>query len=139
LGSFTDRSTKGKLAPGAHAEDGDGLYLAVSATNSRSWLFRSTIKGRTTGAGTPCRVEVGLGSLKDIGLADARAMAALMRKQCRAGVNSLDENRRERQTFEQAARQLYAKEAPTWAKSHSKRWLSSLEVYAFPKIGNRPI
>ncbi|MGL4236377.1 tyrosine-type recombinase/integrase [Tabrizicola sp.] len=37
------------------------------------------------------------------------------------------------------ARQLYAKEEPTWAKSHSKRWLSSLEAYAFPKIGNRPI
>jgi integrase len=28
---------------------------------------------------------------------------------------------------------------PRGPKSHSKRWLSSLEVYAFPKIGNRPI
>jgi integrase len=138
MGNFTDRSTKGKLAPGVHA-DGDGLYLAVSATGSRSWLFRSTIKGRTTGAGKAYRVEVGLGSLKDIGLADAREMAAQMRKQCRAGTNPLDEKRRERQSFEQAARQLYAKEAPIWAPSHAKRWLSSLEVYAFPKIGNRPI
>ena len=62
-----------------------------------------------------------------------------MRKQCRAGVNPLDEKRRERQTFEQAARQLYAQEAPTLAESHSNRWLASLEVYAFPKIGKRTI
>jgi integrase len=138
LGTFTDRGTKGKLAPGVHA-DGDGLYLAVSSADARSWIFRSTIKGRTGGTGKPYRVEVGLGSLKDIGLAEARERAAQMRKQCRAGVNPLDEKRRERQTFEQTARQLYAKEALTWAMSHSKRWLSSLEVYAFPKIGDRPI
>ncbi|WP_309663841.1 phage integrase central domain-containing protein [Tabrizicola sp.] len=138
MGSFTDRGAKGQLAPGVHA-DGDGLYLSVSSTDSRSWIFRGTIKGRTTGTGKPYRVEVGLGSLKDIGLAEAREQAAQMRKQCRVGVNPLDEKHRERQTFEQAARQLHAKEAPTWANSHSKRWLSCLEVYAFPKIGNRPI
>jgi integrase len=138
MGSFTDRGTKGKLAPGVHA-DGDGLYLAVSATDARSWIFRGTIKGRTSGAGNPYRVEAGLGSLKDIGLAEAREKATQMRKLCRAGTNPLDEKRRERQTFEQVARQLYAKEVPRWVLSHSKRWLSSLEIYAFPKIGNRPI
>lgn len=138
MGAFTDRGAKGKLAPGVHS-DGDGLYLAVSAADARSWIFRGTIKGRTTGAGTPYRVEVGLGSLKDISLAEAREKAGAMRKQCRAGINPLDEKHRERQTFEQVARQLHAKEAPMWAPSHSKRWLASLEVYAFPKIGSRPI
>ncbi|WP_137110000.1 site-specific integrase [Rhodobacter sp. SY28-1] len=138
MGKFTDRGVRGKLAPGLHA-DGDGLYLSVSTADARSWIFRSTIKGRTTGKGTPYRVEIGLGSLKDIGLAEAREKAAQMRKQCRAGVNPLDQKRRERQTFEQVALQLYAKEEPTWAASHAKRWLASLEVYAFPKIGGRPI
>lgn len=138
MGTFTDRGAKGKLAPGVHA-DGDGLYLAVSTADARSWMFRGTIKGRKTIAGTPYRVEVGLGSLKDISLSEAREKAGQMRKQCRAGVSPLDEKRRERLTFEQVARQLYAKEEPIWAASHSKRWLASLEVYAFPKIGNRPI
>jgi Arm DNA-binding domain len=138
MGTFTDRGAKGKLAPGLHA-DGDGLYLAVSTANARSWIFRGTVKGRTTAKGAPYRVEIGLGSLKDVGLAEAREKAGQMRKQCRAGVNPLDEKHRERQTFEQAARQLYAKEQPTWAASHAKRWLASLEVYAFPKIGGRPI
>jgi hypothetical protein len=100
---------------------GDRLHLAASATDARSWIFRSFFKGRRSGTGKPYRVEVGLGSPKDIGLAEVRDQAALLRKQCRAGVGPLDEKRRKRQTFEQAARQLYAKAAPTWAKSHSKR------------------
>jgi hypothetical protein len=79
-------------------------------------FFAAPSRAGQAARGKPYRVEVGLGSLRDIGLAEAREKAALMRKQCRAGVNPLDEKRRERQTFEQAARQLHAKEAPTWAK-----------------------
>jgi integrase len=138
MGKLTDRGAKGKLAPGLHS-DGDGLYLTVAPSGTRSWIFRGTVKGRATAAGKPYRVEVGLGSLADVGLADAREQASVFRKQCRAGVNPLDEKRRERLTFEQVARLLHAKEAPTWATSHATRWLASLESYAFPKIGNRPV
>lgn len=138
LGKFKDAQVRGKLAPGLHC-DGEGLYLTVAATGSRSWLFRGTVKGRKTPAGTPYRVEVGLGSLADVGLADAREKAAAYRKQCRAGINPLDEKHRERLTFEQVARQLHGKEAPRWAPSHAARWLASLESYAFPKIGSRPV
>jgi integrase len=102
-------------------------------------FFAAPSRAGQAAQGSPTGSRSAWGSLGGIGLAEAREKAALMRKQCRAGVNPLDEKRRERQTFEKAARQLYAKEAPTWAKSHSKRWLSSLEVYAFPKIRNRPI
>lgn len=138
MGNLTDRGAKGKLAPGLHS-DGDGLYLNVTAAGTRSWLFRGTIKGRSTSAGKPYRVEVGLGSIGDVRLAEAREKAGALRKQCRSGVNPLDEKHRARLTFEQVARQLHIKEAATWAPSHSKRWLASLESFAFPKIGNRPI
>jgi integrase len=138
MGKLTDRGAKGKLAPGLHS-DGEGLYLTVAASGTRSWIYRGTIKGRSTAAGTPYRVEVGLGSLADVGLAEARDKAGAYRKQCRDGVNPLDEKRRERLTFEQVARQLHGKEATTWANSHATRWLASLETYAFPKIGNRPV
>ncbi len=138
MGKLTDRSAKGRLAEGVHS-DGEGLYLNVTASGSRSWIFRGTIKGRTTPAGTPYRVEVGLGALADLSLADARNAARNMRTQCREGKSPLDEKRRERLTFEKAARDLHAKEAPRWAESHSKRWLSSLETFAFPLIGQRPI
>ncbi|MBL4928918.1 tyrosine-type recombinase/integrase [Tabrizicola sp. KVB23] len=119
--------------------DGEGLYLHVTTSGTRSWIFRGTIKGRTTATGKPYRVEVGLGSLSDVGLAAARDVASELRKHCRAGVNPLDARRRERLSFEQVARQLHKKEATAWAKSHSTRWLASLETFAFPKIGTRPV
>lgn len=138
MGKLTDRGAKGKLTAGLHS-DGDGLYLNVTASGSRSWIFRGTVKGRTTPTGSPYRVEVGLGALADLGLADARDRAKPMRTQCRDGKNPLDDKRRERQTFEQVARNLHAEKAPRWAASHAKRWLASLESFAFPLIGNRPI
>lgn len=138
MAKLTDRGARGKLAAGLHS-DGEGLYLTVATGGTRSWIFRGTIKGRATAAGSPYRVEIGLGSLAGVGLADAREKAAAFRKQCRAGVNPLDERRRERLTFEQVARQLHNKEAPTWAASHATRWLASLESYVFPRIGNRPV
>lgn len=138
VGKLTDRGAKGRLPAGLHA-DGDGLYLNVTESGTRSWIFRSTVKGRTTAAGKPYRVEVGLGALGDLGLADAREKAAAMRTQCRQGKNPLDEKRRQRLTFEQVARQLHEKGAAKWAPSHASRWISSLEQYAFPLIGSRPI
>lgn len=138
MGKLTVKGVEAKSKPGMYG-DGEGLYLNVAAGGTRSWMFRGTIKGRVTEAGTPYRVEVGLGSIADIGLAAAREKAAELRKLCRAGSNPLDEKRRKRLTFEQVARQLHRKEEPTWAASHAKRWIASLESFAFTKIGHRPV
>lgn len=138
MGKLTDRGAKGKLAEGLHG-DGGGLYLNVTGSGSRSWIFRSTVKGRTTATGSPYRVEVGLGAIADVGLSEAREASQVMRAQCRKGMNPLDEKRRERLTFEQVARALHTKEAPTWADSHAKRWLASLDSFVFPAIGSRYI
>lgn len=138
MGKLTVKGVEAKSKPGMYG-DGEGLYLNVAAGGSRSWMFRGTIKGRVTEAGTPYRVEVGLGSIADVGLAAAREKASELRKMCRAGSNPLDEKRRQRLTFEQVARQLHRKEEPTWAASHAKRWIASLESFAFAKIGHRPV
>jgi hypothetical protein len=138
MGKLTVKGVEAKSKPGMYG-DGEGLYLNVAAGGSRSWVFRGTIKGRVTESGTPYRVEVGLGSVADVGLAAARERASELRKLCRAGSNPLDEKRRQRLTFEQVARQLYRKEEATWAASHAKRWIASLESFAFAKIGHRPV
>ncbi|MCY3862789.1 MAG: Arm DNA-binding domain-containing protein [bacterium] len=52
--------------PGKH-QDGQGLYLRVTDTGSRSWLLRVTFDGR--------RREIGLGGWPEVSLADARRKA----------------------------------------------------------------
>src|SRR4051795_5053545 len=54
------------LAPGMH-NDGHGLYLRVSDTGTRSWIFRFTLGGKTR--------DMGLGSTNVVSLAAARKRA----------------------------------------------------------------
>jgi hypothetical protein len=43
-------------------------------------------------------------------------------------------------TFEEAARQYFAGHEQQWTNAHyRKKFLSSLEMYAFPQIGNLPV
>ena len=64
--------------PGLFA-DGDGLYLQVGAAGARSWIFRYQLGGR--------RRDMGLGSVSDLPLADARERVREARRQVAAGVD----------------------------------------------------
>src|SRR4030088_1808756 len=55
----------------AYYADGNGLYLQVSPSGSKSWIFRFTLKGRAR--------EMGLGSLHALTLSDARKKATASR------------------------------------------------------------
>src|SRR5688572_33109559 len=68
-------------APGYHL-DGDGLYLQVSPTLTRSWIFRYQLNGRAR--------EMGLGPEHVISLAEARAKAAAARKLLVDGIDPLE-------------------------------------------------
>jgi hypothetical protein len=61
--------------------DGDGLYLQVSRGNARSWIFRYFRNGKSH--------EIGLGSLKAVGLAAARTKAAECRALLADGINPI--------------------------------------------------
>ena len=52
--------------PGYYS-DGNGLYLQVSVTGSKSWIFRFTITGKQR--------EMGLGAIHTISLSEARLKA----------------------------------------------------------------
>ena len=47
--------------------DGEGLYLEVSRTGSKSWILRTTVQGR--------RQDIGLGGISWVSLAEAREKA----------------------------------------------------------------
>ncbi len=71
--------------PGRHA-DGNGLYLFVQPTGTRSWVQRIVIRGR--------RRELGLGAAGLVSLAEARELALANRKLARSGGDPLSEKRR---------------------------------------------
>ena len=71
--------------PGRHC-DGNGLYLYIQKTGTRSWIQRLVIRGR--------KRELGLGSVTLVSLVEAREQALANRKLARAGGDPLAEKRR---------------------------------------------
>lgn len=122
--------------------DGAGLYLQISKSSTKSWIFRFTLAGKQR--------EMGLGALHTIGLADARAKA----KECRAvlltGQDPLEArnaakltNALERAkmiTFDQCASAYIAAHRGGWKNAkHAAQWENSLSTYAGPIIGTLPV
>ena len=119
--------------PGRHA-DGNGLYLFVQPTGTRSWVQRLVIRGR--------RRELGLGAAGLVSLAEARELALANRKLARSGGDPLSEKRRADglPTFAEAAERVLEQKRGGWrGRWHAKNWVSSMERYAFPRIGRRPV
>ena len=119
--------------PGRHA-DGNGLYLFVQPSGTRSWIQRLLVRGR--------RRELGLGSVALISLAEAREKALSNRKLARQGGDPLAEKRRAEgiPTFAEAAMRVLEQKRDGWRNpKHSREWLSSLSRFAFPRIGKVPV
>ncbi len=119
--------------PGRHA-DGNGLYLFVQPSGTRSWIQRLVIRGR--------RRELGLGSVALVSLAEAREKARASRKLAREGGDPLAEKRRSHgvPSFAEAAARVVEQQQAGWRDpKYPKIWLSSLERYAFARIGKMPV
>src|SRR3546814_9602010 len=84
--------------PGTYG-DGKGLYLRVKPSGSRSWILRVQHQGR--------RQDIGLGSVDDVSLAEARDSASRLRRIARLGNDAIAERDRGKirvVTFQEAAR-----------------------------------
>ena len=124
--------------PGLFA-DGDGLYLQITPTGSKSWVFRYKSNGRAR--------DMGLGPISAVNLAQARQKAAECRQQRSAGKDPLEHVRppvadaraavAQRTTFREAAEQLLAAHELGWRNpKHRQQWRNSLANYAYPVIGD---
>ena len=110
------------------------MYLHVQITGTRSWVQRLVIRGRSR--------ELGLGSIRLVPLAEAREKARANRKLAREGGDPLAEKHRlaGMPTFAEAAVQVIEQKQDGWSTPKNARdWRRSLERYAFPRIGNRPV
>lgn len=130
MGRLTVTQARTAHEPGRYG-DGDGLYLVVTPTGSRSWVCRVQKDGR--------RRDIGLGSAKKVSLANARQLAGEVRAQTQAGIDPIAERKKREgiPTFREAAAKVFAENEKSWRNSkHRAQWLTSLEAYAFPHFGD---
>jgi integrase len=127
--------------PGMYA-DGGGLYLQVTASGAKSWIYRFSLNHRAR--------EMGLGPLHTVSLSDARVKAAECRQLRLAGVDPI-EARKERIakanleaakaiTFKDAAEAYIESHRTGWRNAkHADQWRATLETYAYPVFGSLPV
>lgn len=132
------------VTPGFHAVGGvPGLFLRVNEGAGRSWILRVTVNRR--------RRDIGLGGFPEVTLAAAREAARAAREKIRAGIDPVEERAEERKrlaaerklglTFGEAVEQFLASgKLDTLSNAkHRAQWRSTLETYAVPVIGKKPI
>lgn len=128
-------------APGLFA-DGGGLYLQVTASGAKSWIFRYQIAGR--------RRDMGLGSASVFSLAEARQKAVDARKLVAAGTDPLEARAAQAAaqalaaaktvTFRECAESYIDAMRPGWRnEKHVAQWTATLATYADPVMGCLPI
>jgi integrase len=126
--------------PGLH-HDGAGLYLQVTAGKhgvTKSWLYRFMLDGKER--------RMGLGSLSDVSLAEAREKAGDARKQVKEGLDPVEQRKAKRaaaalakaraMTFDQCRDAYITSHRSTWRNAkHAWQWSASLATYVTPIFG----
>lgn len=119
--------------------DGGGMCLLVHPNGGKYWRLAYRFGGK--------QKTLALGVYPDISLADARDRREQARKllandadpgaikqaQKTAKVEAVSNS------FDTIARELHKIKSPMWTAGHAKQWLISMEKYALPVIGDRPI
>lgn len=123
------------LAKAGLHPDGGNLYLCVSPSGARSWRFIYTINRK--------RVELGIGALEAVSLAEARIKAAEGRKLLQEGVNLKQhwgkQKARSDRSFGAVAIEHIEAHEPAWKNAkHRQQWRNTLTTYA-ANIWNRPV
>jgi hypothetical protein len=135
---LTARTVETIRKPGLHA-DGAGLYLHVSKSGAKSWIFRWRNLGRLR--------DMGLGPFNTVSLAEARDRALACRKLKLDGGDPIEERRAQRQaaklesaramTFRECAEAYIAAHQAGWRNpKHAAQWPSTLATYVYTVFGS---
>lgn len=133
MSSLTAARVKSECRAGRHP-DGDGLYLVVWPNGSKSWVSRVQKDGR--------RRDFGLGGTGKVSLARARELNRQVRAWTEAGLDPRHERRKAEgiPTFREAAASVFATHSKSWRNAkHNWQWMRTLEMFAFPKIGDKRV
>ncbi|WP_380875671.1 integrase [Sphingomonas sp. DBB INV C78] len=125
---LTARGVATIKAPGMHA-DGDGLYLKVRSSGTRSWVFVFQRRCK--------RHEMGLGPLSRVSLAEARQAASILRRKVSEDVDLRIS--RTPKSFGEAATCVIERLRPGWKSAkHAQQWTSTLKAHA-ARIWDEPV
>ena len=121
--------------------DGSGLYLQVSETGGKTWLYRYMLDGKAR--------WMGLGAYRDVGLEAARtardAQRAVLKGKERADPIALRNAQRKRsetasKTFDQCAHEYIEAHRAGWRNpKYAREWAATLKTYASPVFGKLPV
>lgn len=136
-GKLTAVKVRALTTPGRYG-DGKGLWLQVRDAAHRSWLFRFKLHGRER--------AMGLGSVDDVSLAEARDQADAGRRLLRQGIDPIEHRKEERAakgaaargiTFREVAERYIDAHKAGWRNAkHVAQWRNTLATYAYPVLGN---
>ena len=131
-----------KLTEPGRYGDGQGLWLQVSESGTKAWLFRYMQDGRAR--------QMGLGGLHTVSLAEARLSAREARRTLLDGFDPIDFKHEKRtakrleaarsMTFRQCADDYVMAHSGAWKNAkHRAQWQTTLDTYAHPLIGGLPV
>lgn len=118
--------------------DGGGMYLHVVATG-KYWRMAYRFAGK--------QKTLALGVYPAVTLAKARKARDAARELLAEGTDPSLAKRVEKDarkiaaanTFEAVAREFHKVKASGWSEKYARKWLTGMESYLFPSIGDRPI
>ena len=129
--------------PGRY-HDGLGLYLVVTKSGSKNWLFRYRLDGKSR--------EMGVGALHRVSLSNARDKRDAAHKLLAMNVDPIEARNEQIEkmkqqsipekefTFRECAKELLILKQPEWKNSkHAAQWTATFENYVYPIIGDKPV
>lgn len=122
--------------------DGGGLYLQITKTGGKSWIFRYRVNGRLR-----CH---GLGSASTLSLAEARDAALRCRKLRLEGIDPIEAKKQQRAaarldaaksiSFADCAESYIEAHRAGWkSDKHAKQWTATMSTYVNPIFGKLPV
>lgn len=129
VGRLTAKKVESLTAPGRYSDDdGSGFHVRVTPDGGKYYILRVHDSGK--------RRDISLGSAKRITLGVAREKARKKLEQLGADGKISDDI----PTFAEAAKQAHATRTSGYKNAkHVAQWLSTLETYAFPHFGEKPV
>jgi integrase len=130
MGKLSATGVRAATRPGLLG-DGDGLFLVVGKTGSKSWIVRVQKHGR--------RRDIGVGSASKVPLSKARERARQIREWVEDGLDPVFEKRKAAgiPTFKEASKKVVDLHRKTWRnEKHEAQWLRTLEMFAWPTLGD---